>query len=127
MRSEQILCDSAAATRLSPGVGLIRICVMRRFLRQVGLFLVTTGATSCLSGEGECHRRATASLGCCPFCDDSCEVSKNADARAVLDSCLADLGEQQAEQLQDEMAASEGDTGGPQGEDTGESTFPGDW
>ena len=102
---------------------------MLRFIRPAALLLLTSGTAACISEEAACHRRAMAMLGCCPSCDANCEVSKNADAKFALDSCLADLGQQrdQDDQRQDRTSAAEADAGTTQAEGSGETTFGETW
>lgn len=103
---------------------------MLRFSRRVGLLLLlTSGTTSCITEEGQCHRRAMAMLGCCPSCDANCEVSNNADAKFALESCLADLGQQrdQEDARHDQTSASEEDVGTTPVGGSGETTFGGAW
>jgi hypothetical protein len=84
--------------------------MVSRLLARVGLLLLAGSAGSCISGEAECHRRAMAMLGCCPFCDENCDVSKNADAKFAEDACLADLAEQRQDVERDVTSDDDGDT-----------------
>jgi hypothetical protein len=84
-------------------------------LRLLGL-LLAGGLAACASPEAQCHQRAIALLGCCPFCDANCDVSKDPDAKFAEDACLADLAEQQQENQP--PAGSEDGTSGDAGETT---------
>lgn len=99
--------------------------MVSRLLARLGVLLLAGAAGSCVSGEAECHRRATAMLGCCPFCDENCNVSKNADARFAEDACLADLAEQRQEAPPD--VTSDDDGGATQVGDDGETTLDPVW
>ncbi len=95
-----------------------------RILVRLGLLLLIGGAGSCITGEGACHRRAIAALGCCPGCDENCEVSKSPEAMLALDECLADLAERRQEV---EQADTSDDGGTTAVGDDGETTFDSFW
>lgn len=88
----------------------------------IGLVLLATAASACITAESECHRRAIAMLSCCPFCDEDCEVSKDASAQFAEESCLAEL-----KQKQDDGPALGGHVGVTDTDDPGESTFGSTW
>ncbi len=46
-----------------------------RYLLLAGS-LVAVAASCLLSAEHACHQRVLAAHGCCPFCQDDCEVSE---------------------------------------------------
>lgn len=96
-------------------------------LIPIGLVLLATGASSCITAESECHQRARAMLGCCPFCDEDCKVSKDAGAQFAEDSCLADLKQKRDDDKQADSPAPEEHEGFTETEDSGDSTFGGTW
>jgi hypothetical protein len=100
------------------GVKLLYRGPMRRLLRCVGVLLLLSGSGSCLSEEAQCHQRAMALLGCCPFCDASCTVSSNPDAKWAEESCLADLAEQERQAGQGEGSSEDGGNDGGETSDT---------
>lgn len=84
--------------------------------------MLLSGAGSCFSEEAECHRRAMALLGCCPFCDASCTVANNPDAKWAEDACLADLAEQEQQQ-RDGQSDGSSEHGGDERVETSETSL----
>jgi len=96
-------------------------------LIPLGLMLLATGASSCITAESECHQRARAMLGCCPSCDEDCSVSKDAGAQFTADSCLADLKQKQDAGKQADFPATEEHEDLTETEESGGSTFGTTW
>lgn len=74
---------------------------MRTLLVLVALVV----GPACGSPEAECHRRAQLLLQCCPFCDEECKISKDAEAQLVASDCLAAAADPEAHQDDGEAPA----------------------